>query len=58
MPEAISKVQVYFENDIYKDFYIEWFILTKLHVTHVYNPVFQGESKYIKNSILRAYNKE
>merc|ERR1712015_234365 len=46
MLEAISKVQVYFENDIYMDYDIEWFIFTTLHVIHVYRPVFQGESEF------------
>ena len=46
MLEAISKVQVYFENDIYMDYDIEWFIFTTLHVIHVYRPVFQGEYEF------------
>ena len=28
------------------DYDIEWFILTTLHVIHVYRPVFQGESEF------------
>ena len=46
MLEAISMVQVYFENNIHMDYDIEWLIFTTLHVIHVYRPVFQGESKF------------
>ena len=46
MLEAISKVQVYFENDIHMDYDIEWFIFTRLHVIHVYRPVFQRKSEF------------
>merc|ERR1712015_132732 len=46
MLEAISKVQVYFKNDIQMDHIIEWFILTTLHVIHVYRPVFQRKSEF------------
>ena len=65
MLEAISKVQVYFENDIHMDHNIEWFILTTLHVIHVYRPVFQRKSEFcgfrnarghLLNNILRDYN--
>ena len=46
MLEVISKVQVYFENDIHMDYDIEWFIFTRLHVIHVYRPVFQRKSEF------------
>ena len=46
MLDAITKVQVYFENDIHMDCNIEYFILTTLHMIHVNRPVFQGESEF------------
>ena len=56
--EAISKVQVYFENDIHMDYDIEWFILTALHVIHVHRPVFQGEFEFRHIRSTRAYLKD
>ena len=37
---------MYFENDIHMDYDIEWFIFTRLHVIHVYRPVFQRKSEF------------
>ena len=44
MLEAMSRVKVYFDNDAFMDYEIEGFILTTVHVTHVYWLVFQGET--------------
>ena len=71
MQEASSKVQVFFDSDIHMSYGIEWFILTTLHMTYVYRPVFQGESEfcgfrnarghlesqvYLENNILKDHN--
>ena len=47
--ELISGTQVDLENDILVDYNREWFIVTTLHVTHVYMPVFQGEYEFHSN---------
>ena len=57
MLEAISKVQVYFENDIYMEYDIEWFIFTTLHVIHVYRPVFKGNPNFVVLEMLEAITK-
>ena len=44
--EAISKVHVYFENNMHMNYDIESIILATLHVIHVYRPVFQEESEF------------
>ena len=60
MLEAISKVQVYFENDIHVDYDIEWFILTTLHVIHVYFVDLEmlDPMVYLENNILMDYDRE
>ena len=45
MLESISRVQVYYENDINMDYDIEWFNLTTLNVTYVFRLFVQSESK-------------